>query len=111
VIEAAYDPLVNLLKTCSDQATVIDACWALSHLSDGSNQRIQKLVELEPCYALVKMLQSGQHQLIIPALRTLGNIVSGEDHQTQAVVDVGGLTAIVPLLCHAKKNIGCGQHS
>jgi importin subunit alpha-6/7 len=105
VIESAYEPLVVLLKTCSDQATVVDACWALSYLSDGSDARIQKLVELDPCYALVKMLQSGQHQLIIPALRTLGNIVSGEDHQTQAVVDVGGLTAIVPLLSHSKKNI------
>lgn len=105
VIETAYEPLVNLLKNCSDQATVTDACWALSYLSDGCNARIQKLVELDPCYALVNMLQSGQHQLIIPALRTLGNIVSGEDHQTQSVVDAGGLSAIVPLLSHAKKNI------
>jgi importin subunit alpha-6/7 len=105
VIEAAYDPLVNILKTSTDQATVIDACWALSYLSDGSNSRIQKLVDLDPCYTLVKMLQSGQHQVIIPALRTLGNIVSGEDHQTQCVVDAGGLSAVVPLLANAKKNI------
>jgi importin subunit alpha-6/7 len=105
VIEAAYEPLVNLLKSSTDQATVIDACWALSYLSDGSNSRIQKLVNLDPCYTLVNMLQSGQHQIIIPALRTLGNIVSGEDHQTQSVVDAGGLTAVVPLLTNAKKNI------
>jgi hypothetical protein len=51
------------------------------------------------------MIDSGQTQAVVPALRTLGNIVSGEDHQTQTVVDCGALSVVMPLLSHAKKNI------
>lgn len=105
IVLAAYAPLVQILKTCTDQATIIDACWALSYLSDGCNARIQQLIDLDPCHTFVRMLQSNQHQTIVPALRTLGNIVSGDDHQTQAVLDAGVLTAIMPLLSHSKKNI------
>ena len=41
----------------------------------------------------------------VPALRTLGNIVTGDDQQTQCVLDANVLTRIVPLLTHTKKNI------
>ena len=50
-------------------------------------------------------IQSDAHAQIIPALRTIGNIVSGSDKQTQAVVDSGFLGACVGLLQHPKKNI------
>ena len=42
---------------------------------------------------------------VVPALRTLGNIVSGDDKQTQTVIEANVLTALVPLLSHEKKNI------
>mmetsp|Transcript_24951 Transcript_24951/g.36801 ORF Transcript_24951/g.36801 Transcript_24951/m.36801 type:complete len:534 (-) Transcript_24951:202-1803(-) len=105
VIQPAFEPLGAIIKNCSDQATIVDACWALSYLSDGCNDRVQKVVDLDVVGALVQMLTSGQTQAIVPALRTLGNIVSGEDHQTQAVVDANALPAVVPLLSHSKKNI------
>ena len=104
-IGAAFEPLGAIIKNCNDQSTVVDACWALSYLSDGSADRIERVVELDVVDSLVQMLASGQTQAIVPALRTLGNIVSGEDHQTQAVVDGGALSVVVPLLSHAKKNI------
>ena len=43
--------------------------------------------------------------VITPVLRTLGNIVTGDDVQTQAVIDAGVLTRLVPLLEHTKKPI------
>lgn len=105
VIGAAFEPLGAIIKSCDDQSTIVDACWALSYLSDGCNDRIERVVELDVVESLVHMLASGQTQAIVPALRTLGNIVSGEDHQTQAVVDGGALSVVVPLLNHSKKNI------
>lgn len=104
-IGAAFEPLGAIIKNCSDQSTIVDACWALSYLSDGCNDRIERVVEMDVVDSLVQMLASGQTQAIVPALRTLGNIVSGEDHQTQAVVDGGALAVVVPLLSHSKKNI------
>ncbi len=40
-----------------------------------------------------------------PALRTLGNIVSGNDNQTQVTLDAGILPALTRLLHHPKKII------
>ena len=36
---------------------------------------------------------SNDRNLVIPALRTLGNIVTGTDDQTQVVIDHGALLA------------------
>lgn len=41
----------------------------------------------------------------MPALRIIGNVISGTDVQTQAAVDAGALRGLVPLLNHSKKNI------
>jgi hypothetical protein len=54
---------------------------------------------------MAKMLQSGKTEFAVPALRTLGNIVSGNDVQTQAVLDSNIIPLLVPLLKHPKKNI------
>jgi hypothetical protein len=74
-------------------------------MSDGDNERIQEVVNVNLIPSFLKMLTSGVNSIVIPALRTLGNIVSGSDSQTQAVVDAGVLPALVGLLTHNKKNI------
>lgn len=101
----ALSLLGSLLLQCSDEDTTIDATWAMSYISDGENERIQAVVEQGVVGRLVGMLYSQRHQVITPALRTLGNIVSGSDAHTQAVVDANVLAALVPLLSNNRKNI------
>ena len=105
IIQPAFEAISILLNNCNDQQTIVDACWALSYLSDGTNDRIQQCVDHQVVPQLVQMISSGQTQAVVPALRTLGNIVSGEDSQTQTVVDCGALPVVMPLLGHSKKNI------
>lgn len=101
----ALSLLGSLLLQCTDEDTVVDATWAFSYISDGENARIQAVVDQNVVPRLIQMLYSPKHQVITPALRTLGNIVSGNDAHTQAVVDGNVLAALVPLLANSRKNI------
>ena len=82
-----------------------DASWALSYLTDGTNEKIQEVVESGVVTNLVRLLGSGTLQVVTPSLRSLGNIVTGSDTQTDAVVNGGALPHFGRLLGHAKMNI------
>ncbi|RHN58676.1 hypothetical protein MtrunA17_Chr4g0004921 [Medicago truncatula] len=81
-----------------------DACWALSYLSDGTNDKIQAVIEAGVCGRLVELLSNPSPSVVIPALRTLGNIVGGDDMQTQAiaVIEAGLIAPLVNLLQNAE---------
>eukprot|EP00968_Pinguiococcus_pyrenoidosus_P010195 scaffold803_cov310-Pinguiococcus_pyrenoidosus.AAC.108 len=83
----------------------MDACWALSYLSDGSSHAIQCVVDTQVTPALVRCLCHGDTHVVTAALRTLGNIVSGTDAQTQCVVDAGIFECAGKLLEHERRNI------
>ena len=83
-----------------------DACWALSYLTDGTNEKIQEVVESGVVPNMVKLLCSGTLSVVTPSLRSLGNIVTGSDTQTDAVVNAGALPKFGELLRHPKMNIG-----
>lgn len=104
VVAPALPVLATLIGTDMDKDVAVDACWALSYLSDGSEDRIQKVVEQRVAPRLVQLLTAGG-SLLVPALRTLGNFVTGNETQTQAAIDAGILSALVPLLSHSRKNV------
>jgi len=58
-----------------------NACWALSYLTDGSNEKIQVIIEAGTLRAILKYLEVDDTTILIPALRVVGNIVSGNDAQ------------------------------
>ena len=51
----------------------------------------------------VALLGHTDFSVVLPALRIVGNVISGTDAQTQAAIDAGALKALVPLLqCRAR---------
>lgn len=88
-----------------DDEILIDACWAISYLSDGSNDKIQAVIESGVCRRLVDLLMHPSTSVQTPALRSVGNIVTGDDLQTQVVIASGALPALLSLLSSPKDGI------
>ena len=72
-----------------DEEIISDCCWALSYISDGDNQRIQDILDLNILSTLINFLGHESNKINIPCLRTLGNIVTGNDLQTQEALNLG----------------------
>ncbi|KAG6482813.1 hypothetical protein ZIOFF_059452 [Zingiber officinale] len=96
-------PALERLIHSTDEEVLTDACWALSYLSDGTNDKIQTVLEAGVCLRLVELLLHPSPSVLIPALRTVGNIVTGDDVQTQYVINHQALPCLLNLLTHNHK--------
>ncbi len=106
-VYAAIPALNHLVCKSTSDDIVTDALWALSYISDGEDARIDAIISADPGITrkLVQLVDSGKAQVIAPALRVLGNFVSGNEEQTQAVIDAGVLSVALNIITGQKKNL------
>ncbi|NWW47525.1 IMA5 protein, partial [Pedionomus torquatus] len=98
-------PVLICLVEHEDKEIISDSCWAISYLTDGSNDRIQIVVDTGILPRLVELMDRPELLILTPALRAVGNIVTGTDEQTQAAIDAGALAVLPRLLQHTKPSI------
>lgn len=98
-------PFLHKLIYHTDKEVVADACWALSYLTDGTDDKIEEVIKAGVVPRLAELLTHSEVGILTPALRAVGNIVTGNEYQTQAVVDSGALGFFQRLLSHPKVNI------
>lgn len=98
-------PILAQLIFSNDDEVLADACWALSYLSDGPNEKIQAVLDTGICARIVELMGHPPASVQTPALRTAGNIVTGDDNQTQQVINCNALPRLLALLNSPKKGI------
>ncbi|KAL3772551.1 hypothetical protein ACHAWU_006749 [Discostella pseudostelligera] len=121
-------PTLAQLIYSPDEEVLTDACWALSYLSDGPNEKIQAVIEAGVCRRLVELLLNPSPAVQTPALRTVGNIVTallsspkkgirkeacwtisnitaGSKDQIQSVIDNNIIPPLILLLANAEFDI------
>ncbi|GMJ01036.1 IMPORTIN ALPHA, IMPORTIN ALPHA ISOFORM 1, importin alpha isoform 1 [Hibiscus trionum] len=96
--------LERLIRS-SDEDVLSEACWALSYISDGTNDKIQAVIDAGICPRLVELLLHQSPAVVIPALLTVGNIATGDEIQTQCIIDQQVLPCLLNLLTNKYENI------
>jgi len=106
-------PILSALLHSSDSEVLRDSCWALSYLSEGTNDKIQAILDAGVGKTLTKILSRAANavsspnvETLLPSLRTIGNIVTGDDEQTDEIVMLDVLPCLHTMLDESvSKNI------
>jgi importin subunit alpha-6/7 len=118
-VRVAFPFLLKRLMGDDEEAKT-DACWGLSYISDGENSRLQEVLDAGLLSPVIKALAStsspsssaalsttttinsrGNESLRTASLRVIGNILSGDEIQTQAVLDHNILSIFTDLLSNS----------
>eukprot|EP00033_Pygsuia_biforma_P002251 GCRY01002495.1.p1 GENE.GCRY01002495.1~~GCRY01002495.1.p1 ORF type:complete len:510 (-),score=92.87 GCRY01002495.1:1413-2942(-) len=105
MLRAALPVLARLIFE-KDNEVLADACWALSYLSDGDDDsRLNPIIAQNIVPRLVALLMHPKAAVQTPALRTIGNICTGIDRQTQTVINAAALPPLLALVASPKSTV------
>lgn len=90
-VEPLLLPL-NALLGWKESRCNIDSAWALSYFSDGGDEYVEAMTKVD---GLIKQLMtlaaSSKPKMMVPAIRALGNGLTGDDINTEAMMSAGYL--------------------
>ena len=95
-----FDKTLSLIEKAihsKNRQEVMGACWSLSFISDGNDNLIRDDIVSSLAPKLIKLLQT-EVGIILPTLRTIGNIIAGTDDRTQIFVDLNIVNTLLLLL-------------
>jgi len=98
-------PTLSRLIYHPDEEVLSLACWTISYLSDGANEKVQAIIDVGAYRRLVELLVHPSSAIQGSALRTVGNIVAGNDTQIQSIINRDPLPALLALLSSPEHRI------
>ena len=105
LVRRAIPSLIKVLIENDKEDIITDICWGLSYLSDGVKERISDMLDIRLLQKLINLMKHENVAIAIPCLRTIGNIVTGDDNETQLAVDANLIPTIAEILSHPKKTV------
>ncbi|KAL4340357.1 hypothetical protein GQ457_08G020120 [Hibiscus cannabinus] len=89
-VDGVLDAILRHLRNRKDEELATEVAWVIVYLSALSNFATGVLVKSDALQPLVERLAtSNSLQLLIPVLRSLGNLVAGDSHTTSTVLIPG----------------------
>lgn len=111
IVSQALPTLHNMLNFRDDDV-IAEAAWSLSFLSDDTgatnlpeNHKIEAVIHSGCLPRLIALLSHPNPNIKTPALRTIGNIVTGTNFQTQMVLNNNVLPPLISLLTNNRRGI------
>jgi importin subunit alpha-1 len=103
--EALLPVLVRWAAEGGEAAT--DAAWALAYISDGGGGSVDACARHGVAAAVVPLCapRGAPAALVTPALRVVGNFLSGSEANTDAALAAGALRAMPALLARGERGI------
>lgn len=95
----------KLIQETDDKEILTDSCWTLSYLTEGGEEKVKDLLHIDILRRLSDFLISPWLTVSVPALRTLGNIITGDDTQTQMTIEAGILPKLHQMLAAEKSAV------
>ena len=106
LVSPAIPVLAQLTRAANDVSIITDACWAFSFIADISEEAVDMILATGIASHLVSLLNGSTPLTIMTAvLRTVGTILSGNEGQTQRMIDAGVIPALGELLEMDRKAI------
>jgi hypothetical protein len=96
----------SLIATPGSEDALNDLLWALSYLSDGDVSKVEHVMATGVTSNLIGLLESNKPKIQkAPLVRILENFVSGNENQTDGVLQAGLLDCIPDLIDHSSSNV------
>jgi importin subunit alpha-6/7 len=98
--------MCRLVATPGSEEALNDLLWALSYLSDGGESKAEHVMATGVTSKLIGLLEANTPKIqIAPLVRILGNFVSGNENQTDGVLQAGLLDCIPDLIDHSSSHV------
>lgn len=98
-------PVLAQLIHVEDEELLGEATWAIAYMSDCCSRALEDIIRAGLIPRLVQLLGSRSGLLQASSVRALGNIVTGDDSQTQCVIEAGALPALARLFASTSRSI------
>ena len=105
-VEPALPVLALLLNNeDEDEEVIAEACSALKHLSDATNDKIREIMESNYCPRLVELLNHSSLKVVKNAVFVVGVIFDCDDTYSQVIFDCNLLESLLKLLSSTDESI------